>query len=332
MAKPEYLSKDILDEEYMKSFEPFHHLQMALGSCRINIQNRFVSSPTAAQKIFSICCVLITLLLYIYSMNTYFNRYYDFEGIYVTSIISVVMYYLTFFFNIIHLRFMNCKSNTRFYIQLQEIDRLMNVNKNEKLNRVLYLNNLASAGVSVLILLMAFCLTMYENIQFFLGFIGLLYSVLVCTVEWLYCADLMVYFFLRIRFINAIIVNHLQGTVGPFEYRAINLPTFYFIRCLASETHDFQTNCVDLYLKALFEGFTSFQNHYRFQMLLFCNQFVLLSLLTFGIGLGAFQYNVSELYLQSTIKSPGNKITKKEKNINCTSLVGINKLANNFNL
>ncbi|XP_045521186.1 uncharacterized protein LOC123712226 [Pieris brassicae] len=304
MAKSEFLSEDILDEEYMKAFEPFHHLQMALGSCRLNIRDRFVSSPTTAQKIFSICCVTITLVLYIYSIRSYFIRYYEFTGIYVTSIISIVLYYLTFFFNIIHIRFINCSSNPRFYIKLQEIDRLMNLNKNEKFNNVLYWNNVISAGASVLVLLMAFCLTMYENAQYFMGIIGLLYSVLTCNLEWLYCADLMMYFFLRIRFINAIILNHLQGTVGPFKYKAINLPTYYFIRCLASETHDFQTNCVDLYLKAVFEGFTSFQNHYRFQMLLFCNQFVLLSLLTFEIGLGALQYNAlrwSEIITLPTI-------------------------------
>ncbi|XP_039746072.1 uncharacterized protein LOC120623863 isoform X2 [Pararge aegeria] len=131
-------------------------------------------------------------------------------------------------------------------------------------------------------------------LQFALDFIGLFYSELTCTLEWLYCLNLLMFFYLRLRYINAIITNHIDGT-GDIKIEnldKVNFPSMKVLRFVASRTHDFDSSETDVYLKHIFDELFRFQNLYRFQILLFCFKFVISTLLSFEYGLLALQNNI----------------------------------------
>ncbi|XP_063636085.1 uncharacterized protein LOC134806688 [Cydia splendana] len=61
----ECLSYDILDEKFIKLCHPYRVVQKILGSCRLDIKDRFVTPPTLLQKFYttSIICITMTIII-----------------------------------------------------------------------------------------------------------------------------------------------------------------------------------------------------------------------------------------------------------------------------
>ncbi|CAK1541205.1 unnamed protein product [Leptosia nina] len=291
----EYLSKDILEEVYIRSFSPFYTLEMILGTSRVYVHDRFVMGPTFTQKVYSLICAMITFSMYAYVAVTYFQQYRDYGLLYYAYMALLVFHYINFIANFVHVRFRNTEANAKFYIQMQQLDRLMRLDHG-CINNILYLYNVYTVVSSMCIMALVFSSGLFLHYLLAVGFIGICYGILCCTLEWLHCASLLIYFFLRMRFINAILVNYLEGKIFIADAHKCRLPRKRLMRHLAALTNDFELSPVDEYVKALFSTFTDFQNLYRFQLLQFFSIFFVHTLCGFAIEILGAQKGLVNQY------------------------------------
>ncbi|XP_046978826.1 uncharacterized protein LOC124544355 [Vanessa cardui] len=294
MKSSEYLSSDMLDESLLKAFAPFRSAQMVLGSCRVDAKYRFVTAPTTLQRAYSVFCLLTVLIFYLTILAHYFSRYVPYPHIYYLNFVSLFLHFSTFACNVIHVRFVNNDSNVKFYIKMQEIDRKLKVDNNKVINDILFKSNVMSVAAVGLVSLVLYASAVSEDLVVTVSFAGPLFAQMSSTLEWLSCSNLLIYFYIRIRYINAIITNHLKGTPDlPVDKFANNIiPSMKMLRCLASKTHDFKYSDIDIYLADIFEELLRYQSLYRFQIFLFCFKFFTITLLVFEFILLGLQQGI----------------------------------------
>ncbi|XP_060803752.1 uncharacterized protein LOC132902500 [Amyelois transitella] len=133
----EYLSKDILDEDFLKNFENFQRFQFVLGSCRVVAKDRFVTAPTALQKLYTIFVITYVIFGY-YLINQYDQRFevkeFD-EILYKGFMTNSVLFYTI---DTIHLRFFFNRENAKFYVKLYQLDRFLKTNYVQATNTITY--------------------------------------------------------------------------------------------------------------------------------------------------------------------------------------------------
>ncbi|XP_063380285.1 uncharacterized protein LOC134666910 [Cydia fagiglandana] len=124
----EYLSYDILDEKLIRLFQPYRDVQKILGSCRMDIKDRFVTPPTLLQKFYTIICMTMTIIIFTnYFLQTYSTIFYsehEMASLRTSGICGILG---VFSLSILHARFFNNESNVQLYVKMQEIDRIMNI-------------------------------------------------------------------------------------------------------------------------------------------------------------------------------------------------------------
>ncbi|XP_052738048.1 uncharacterized protein LOC112050316 [Bicyclus anynana] len=292
--KSEYISNDILEEAHLKLFSPFRVAQMILGSCRVDARDRFVTSPTKPQKLYTIICILLCTALYVSVGYNFLSRFWPYRNIYYLNLIALLLHYATFVCSIINVRFLNNDENVNFYVKTQEIDRKLKINNNKLINDFIYVTNISTVLLTLGILLSLFFAALTQDAIIVASFVGLLYGQVTCTLEWLYCSNLLMFFYVRLRYINAIITNHIEGTddIKIENINKVRIPTMKVLRYMASSSHDFNYSETDVYLKQIYDELFRFQNLYRFQILLFCFKFVASTLLAFEYGLLSLQNNI----------------------------------------
>ncbi|XP_045763844.1 uncharacterized protein LOC123866365 isoform X2 [Maniola jurtina] len=294
MKTAEYLSNDILEENHLRLFRPFRAIQMMLGSCRVDARNRFVTSPTKAQKLYTLLCIVICTALYISVAVHFLSRLWAYQNIYYLTMLAFALHYSTFVCNIVHARFMNNDENVKFYMKTQEIDRKLKINNNKFINDLIFNSNIVTVGTMVVILLLLYATALSQDFIIYISCSGLFYSMLGCMLEWLHCSNLLMVFYIRLRYINAIITNHIEGTddIKIVDMNKVIIPSMKVLRFIASSAHDFNNSETDIYLRDIFEELIRFQNLYRFQVFLFCFKFVTSTLLAFEYMLVALQNNI----------------------------------------
>ncbi|CAH2092154.1 unnamed protein product [Euphydryas editha] len=299
MKASEYISSDMLEESHLKLFSPFRLIQMVLGSCRVDAKYRFVTAPTKGQKIYTIIYLLIILSLYISTYFNYILRFCSYPIIYYLNLFSISIHYGTFACNVIHVRFINNDLNVKFYVRMQDIDRKLKIEKNELINNVLYKANLITVSVFLFLLLLLFVITITGDMTLVINFAGPFLAELTSIFEYLFCTNLLIYFYLRIRYINAILINYIQGTTD-INIEKVQRKKFFLtmkvLRYLASKTHDFQYSDTDVYLKNILEEILRFQFLYQFQLFLFSFKFVTTSLMAFEYGIQGLQNNIMQWF------------------------------------
>lgn len=255
----EYLSKEILEEDFIKVFTMFFSIQKIMGVGRVDARDRFVTVPTIPQKIYtiiyctvSICVSYISSNICAHALNTRLYYLIASGGILIVS--SSV-------FNAIHVRFLNRDDNVTFYIKMQEIDRLMDVNHCKWINTKLYKLHMFTiiimAGVAVLM----FTVTLSTRKELFCGLLTLVLNYGNFMLEMAYGSNLVFYFVLRVRLINTIMKNHILAQ--PIKvYTTPNSD----IKILPSQSQNFITSDTDVYLKRILECFSKYQDLYRFQV------------------------------------------------------------------
>lgn len=261
----EYLSKDILEKDFLKVFTYFNIAQRFLGSSRVDARDCFVSPPTVFQKLYTIiCCIFFSIYSYIF-MNFYIVRYNESPCVGLILQIAIVIYILVFLCNMIHVRFLNNETNVKFYITMQDIDRTMGIGVHKDIN--IFLRFVYNASILLLGAVICIMVLMFVNSGLFLfGFITTMYLYGTVVLETVYCINLTEYFILRIRFINSIMANYIELDHFVGKRTIILLRKRSSIRQLAAQTHNFRTWDIDIHLKALFHCFEQFQNLYRFQV------------------------------------------------------------------
>ncbi|KAJ0179445.1 hypothetical protein K1T71_005157 [Dendrolimus kikuchii] len=290
VSNPEYVSEDILDEDFITTFKHIHCMQVLLGSCRVNVKNRFVTTPSLFQKFYTLILMICAFGLNYIAVQVHFDKFKDYKSIYYLRLASVFVEIIKYICIIIHVRFLNGDANAEFFIKLQKTDRLMKIDRNPAINNILYRINVATVVFLTIYFLTLGIISIGSRMFIFLTLIGLAYSQHVFLLEMMLCTNILMYFFLRIRFVNSILKNYLY----PPEEKLTKsfLITKNAIRYLAAETHDFASSDTDLYLKELFDSFFQFQTLYRFQILVFCFKCVISNLLTFEFAIFAMQSSI----------------------------------------
>lgn len=265
----EFLSNDILEENYIRSFAPLHWFQMILGSCRIDARDRFVTIPTLSQKAYSIVLSVIILILYITVGIITHSHVHYYRGIWFLTIFSLVLHYIVYICNIIHTRFMNNEDNIRFYIKIQDLDKIMKIEKNKYFHDYLFDINKYSVIVLCIYTVIIYLSDIIHNnsMHASIAVLGLFCTQCSSTLECLYFSNLIVYLCVRLRFINAIIINYIDSATDTknIPKQLTKFPTVKLMRHLATE-HKFSDCETDVYIKEILNLLHSFQNLYRFQV------------------------------------------------------------------
>ncbi|CAK1578541.1 unnamed protein product [Parnassius mnemosyne] len=262
----EYLSKDILEEEFLKISASYRYLQKFLGSCRVDARDRFVTAPTKYQKAYTVMCIVIATFLFI---NLNLILYNEMSGkkfnIYRIIFCALSLNFVTYLLNIIHVRFFNGEDNAKFFCQLQRIDRMLNIENNKIINSFAIIMNIASISFLMLAYLIICGASWYQEIIVSMGLLGVLYSQTTFTIEISFCANTIIIFYVRLRFLNSVIRNYLHKNIKYAKMGLINYPSEERMCYLASKIHNFASCDTDIYLKEIFDAFSKFQYLYRFQ-------------------------------------------------------------------
>ncbi|XP_063823315.1 DNA-directed RNA polymerase subunit beta''-like [Ostrinia nubilalis] len=280
MIGQEYLSKNILDKSLYETFSVLRILQVLFGSCRVDVRDRFVSSPTVYQKAYTLMIIVMSAFLYMINFVTYLYKYSVNINLYRSAIGTSLIQILMYFLNIIHVRFINNTQNVDFVISMQELDRSMKLEHNNSINTTLRRFNTIT---TILILSIWTVLNTIASI-----FLALPMMVTVVTIsiseitnmlELNHCSNLMSYYTIRVRFINAILQNHLPSIN---KFNSNDYSYFYpkqFMRELAAKTHDLRYSATDIYLKKVIKNFFEFRNLYQFQVTTYwCTTYLLKNL------------------------------------------------------
>lgn len=261
----EYISKDILENEYMKSFSPLHMIQLIIGSCRVDLRDRFVTSPTFLQKVYTIICMIVALILYLITIFVYYIMFTENCKLFYVCLCISGLQYITYASSVLHTRFINNKSNVKFHLQLQELDREMGIHKNKFINDALYKSSLINVTVFLSAAVATFILSIYENISSGFYYLGFLYTNITCGIEWLYISHLITHLCMRLQFINTTITYHLDSIVQDSDSTpkiSFKESSFFY----TSEENHFERNETDVNLNKIFHVLGNFQDLYKFQV------------------------------------------------------------------
>ncbi|XP_030025457.2 uncharacterized protein LOC115443980 [Manduca sexta] len=295
--KCEYVSKDILEEDFVKSFKLLIYIQMALGSCRVYNKDRFLTSPTIFQKIYTILCIIITITLYAVILNDYSWKYGKTSYLYylITAVFLVDL--ITYICNMIQVRFLNSDANIEFFIHLQNMDRLMKIEHKGTIWTTLRKINNVSLIYFVVGLFGYLFYAIYKGGLINWSYSSLVNSQLTLMLEIGNCSNFVAHFIIRLNIVNCIMCNHLNPNKSkkrPKIYLTVTALKRW-IRYTTAKTHDFALNDTENYLKAIFDGFKKFREIYKFQVCVFCFKIVILSLITFEFVLTGVQNNLLKL-------------------------------------
>lgn len=267
MNPVEYLSKDIMEEDFLKCFLPYHILQQILGTCRVDAKNRFVTEPTRLQRLYSLCGMVMIYGLYYGWVYDYLNTLTDCPKLIYFYVTHTVIQTFIAACNVLHTRFFNGSANVQFYIKMQEIERLLKIDRDPTLNTLQFKVH----SISVFLLVLSAFVVMI------IGFSGgpdmtvliVLFTVVEApfALEISHCSNIMFFFAIRTRLINAIILNHLEN---EFEANALfPIPPKDFLSSLVDKIHDFNDSDTDLYLREIIRCFQVYNGLYRFQVRIF---------------------------------------------------------------
>lgn len=269
MNPTEYLSNDILQEDFVRVFSPFLRFQWLLGSCRVDARDLFVTPPTFYQKLYTI---LITTFVSLFPILTIPLYHYIISASDALTIFMTSLFWAQFVCNIIHVRFFNNESNVILYIKMQEIDRLMRTDVNKQKN-----SNTFETTYWTFIIIMALISVLFTFIfvctvsgkypySYMISYCAIIFPNVSFIVEICYCSHLIVYFFLRVRYINSIIATHIEHVQIETEDNNFKIPQNNLINQPAASPLDLSSIETNIHLRKIFECFNIFQKLYNFQV------------------------------------------------------------------
>ncbi|XP_053612641.1 uncharacterized protein LOC128676525 [Plodia interpunctella] len=291
----EYLSKDILDEDYLKGYSYFWRMEFVLGTCRVDARQRFVTTPTIFQKIYSLAIITFVVFGYYqivqYNNRTNISRH---DEIYLKIfLLGGVLYYSVL---VVHSRFMRNRQNAEFHVKLSHCDRHLRSNYRDAAYYLIRANNLRVMTVLLVFLCPLLLLSLTRDITLMIGAIAVIISQTTALVESVHCTSIMRSFTLRMRLVYYIIMYHLK-----FIQNYVNLKEEPFImedrilKKLGSIKHtDFIEISLDVYLKDIFAAFSRYQDNYRFEILVFRSKCIIAVVTVFRMVLFSFQNKMQD--------------------------------------
>lgn len=264
----EYAPKNYLNSSLYQSFSLLGLLQVMLGWCRVDTRNRYVTRPSVYQKAYSVLLAAIIGIMYASIHIDYMDEYKANRNIYRLGTGFIVSHFLVFSINLFHIRFCNNDRNINFVMSMQQIDRCMKINRDKRFSAILRkINNISAllmiGAFFVLVMCSLYEATIRGVVATVTGALG--EGILISDLT--LCSNLMVFFTMRIRFVNAIIANHLKQH-DAFELHEQFFNKNSFINKWAEKSHDFTSCDTYKYLKEIMEGFYDLQNIFQLQVII----------------------------------------------------------------
>ncbi|XP_013174917.1 PREDICTED: uncharacterized protein LOC106123232 [Papilio xuthus] len=261
----EYLSDDILEEHFIKIYRCYRRVEVVLGSCRVDVRDRFVTAPTKYQKFYTIALVAISTYLYICTNKLiYDNKVPNHSYSYYMYFCVMLLSYVSYICNIIHVRFVNSDENSQFLVQLQKVDRVMNIDGNKRMYSFIYHTNVLTLSLLLKSYVLLYGISWYKNVRDAIELLGEFCNEVTFAIEISHCANTIVFFVTRLRFLNCILLNHLQKDDNKNESF---FPTKNGMQYIAAKTHDFVSTDTFVCLRAILDAYSKFQKLYRFQIM-----------------------------------------------------------------
>lgn len=215
----EYLSKDIFEEHFLKSFLPFHILQLFLGTCRVDAKYRFITAPSNYQKLYSCVCLIVVafneyLLIDKFVLTRFRGTFVD-----LLSIFIVTIQFILYAFNIIETRFFSSSANVHLYLKLQQVDRLLIIDQTKILNNIMFNRHLLTLGITILL----FLIMIFVSLQLDSLLIVIIKTISMMMVTSMHLELTLFYNFtyfltIRLKFFNEILTQH--KSVGNVSYKS----------------------------------------------------------------------------------------------------------------
>lgn len=261
----ESLSRDILNENLIRLFSPFYFVQKILGSCRVDVRDRFVTPPTVMQKCYS-------LVLVVLSMYSTFNLLHNFFVKKLVTDRSMITVYMIGVFalsvvcllNVIHVRFVNNAENVKLLLTMQQIDRVMKIDNFEGIYGIQKKRSSMAVGKVVLMFISSSLVTIFltwdESV--IIEIFGPAIALLNFGIELAYFGAHLMFFINRIILINHAIINHFENDIRKKTLK----PESIMFSKMAAKWQDFESNEMDVYIAQILSGFFLFQKQQQFQV------------------------------------------------------------------
>ncbi|XP_060800735.1 uncharacterized protein LOC132901855 [Amyelois transitella] len=288
----DYISKNMLDEDFLNVFQQFRLFQVVLGSCRIDARYRFVTTPSLYQKLYTV--VIITLVFISYSgMICYaYKRYENMNYFYAFTSMNTIAHFIFYFSSIFQSRFYCNKENVKFYVKLSQVDKLIKVHYNKIISNVIKRMN----WITLLALFLVICfivgtVCVTKNPYLLIPVTVLLITHSTVLTEINFSANLIVYLGLHIQVISNMMKRHIETVETNLAVEEFSVFKKHFLKAVGTKTCNLNEFGLDDYLKRIFTAFSNFQNVYKFQIFLFTSKVVLFVVLTFEYVLLTVQTN-----------------------------------------
>lgn len=261
----ESLSRDILNENLIRLFSPFYFVQKILGSCRVDVRDRFVTPPTVMQKCYS-------LVLVVLSMYSTFNLLHNFfvkklvtdRSMITVYMIGVFALFVVCLLNVIHVRFVNNAENVKLLLTMQQIDRVMKIDNFEGIYGIQIKRSFMAVGTVVLMFISSSLVTIFLTWEesVLIEIFGPAITLLNFGIELAYFGAHLMFFINRISLINHGIINHFENEIRKKTLK----PESIMFSKLAAKWQDFESNEMDVYIEQILSGFFLFQKQQQFQV------------------------------------------------------------------
>ncbi|XP_059045689.1 uncharacterized protein LOC131841390 [Achroia grisella] len=294
-------SRDLISEDLLKSFAPIRCCQYVVGSCRVDCRNRFVTTPTLYQRLYTILLSCFVLIVHCILINFFYIQFKDYRDIFFLCTSIATFQTLLHFVYIVGARFLNNKKHKELYIKMEQLDNLIIDNTDKNLYNCIYKLNIATVSITLFAFLLVF-ITSFDRLKKVICITGIIYTDVTFLLETSHYSNLMVYFAMHLRILNRILKNHLNK-----EYQEdtidLTIPSHngYFVKILFKQIEtknlDLKSFEVQAYLKKLLNVFSHYQNIYMFQMLLFCSKLVIYGVQSFQFMILLVQHNIVDILI-----------------------------------
>ncbi|XP_049865519.1 uncharacterized protein LOC126366454 [Pectinophora gossypiella] len=303
----EYVSKDILEDDFVKVFWYLLKAQMLLGTCRVDARDRFISAPTKWQKLYTIVLVTTAMTLHFMASIIYLTTRFPYSELQNIAIVTMVITAFAYCNFVIYARFVHNDANIKLYIKMQQIDRLMGIQHNKTINNMLQRINNVTVAITVSIFSTVSVTIFFGGLLMGVAFIASMWTLLTVVMELTLCSNLISYFFARIRFINSILINFVEGKVPMKKPKYLSGRFKEVFRYVAAHTRDYRTSQIDVYLKAVLECFHNYQDLYRYPVAIYFIAFMFYTLASVEFvvyGLKRNVVNQADLTLAPSVLGP----------------------------
>lgn len=218
MSNLEFLSYDMVDDEFFKMFKPQYWVMSVLGSVRFKYKDKFVSSTSPLQKLYSLLMTLLVIYsLYYISFQLFTSNldYFLHGNINKVQFINLTLMYVII---MVGNKCIYAKRNAELIVTLQHVDRILN--KSNENYMLLYRRNMilcTAVVIFYIIWYVMFCFGLLHNMyQYAMAAAGLT-GFLVEDFEIFHFSSLLIFLRMKIDQINEVMKNKTSKKLEAVE-------------------------------------------------------------------------------------------------------------------